>query len=580
MPAPKGGIPRKGRLGKKAQLERMFEASKKAASKPPKTSPKQSNASKQVLQAVPKANANATLVKICEDTKNLDGAQNTSLVVGKPSTNLIDLDRLPKPATIQAQSVPQLAESGDGTVTIRLSCLPLKCFPTKKTLPHRRPTQLPVPKPTPSKNPNRVVLRLPPTQKPGATTFLSLARELRNQIYDYALPYNKYRIQCIPRDTQRPTELTYSLPLNNHWSPNLTAETGRLRRDFDLPKRVFVEKEMPRYRLSPGPAALLLVSRQVNTDVAPMFYGRNTFSFATMKPLQKFMGNLRPMTRSMIRSLELIHSTASNTRLRIDQKWKKRHDQSWESLCFQIRDDCDRLEDLTLDLYIKDLPFKLGPEAGWMSPLYAFMGLRNLRHIDVRLHQREADDAILMLEAYKIRQALMGDNFYQPIHNPGNMPLLENPRPNPRRAHPGVNALRVTVGNRRVPASCIKPSLGPRATTFWTPPTPTYREQGKEIKALNHPDDRNGKGKGKEVIKTPLTWTPPATLIGTAIKAQIKPGESKPHATTDGSYKAKGIATDSLANATSDNKTKRAFSSKNADTRTHGSFRRMRKAIK
>ncbi|KAI4241335.1 MAG: hypothetical protein L6R40_004641 [Gallowayella cf. fulva] len=66
----------------------------------------------------------------------------------------------------------------------------------------------------------------------------------------------------------------------------------------------------------------------------------------------------------------------------------------------------------------------------------------HLEHIDVRLHQAEADDAVLQVEAYTVRKALMGDNFYEPIYNIGNKPLLEkHPQP---KARPGVNALRVT----------------------------------------------------------------------------------------------------------------------------------------
>ncbi|KAL8675337.1 MAG: hypothetical protein Q9168_000294 [Polycauliona sp. 1 TL-2023] len=527
MPAPKGGTPRKGRLAKKAQLDKMVEASQKSPSKLQKSPPSKANTSKHNPQT--SANQNTTLESV--------GKESTRLVVGKLPTNLTDLDQLPKPAEIQAETVPQLEEHEDRTVTIRLSCQPPKCFPTKRTIPHRRIIpQLTLPKPTPIKNPNRVVLRLPSTRKPNETSFLSLPRELRNQIYDYAMPCNKYRLEWIPRTDQRPTELTYTLPLQDFKGPKLTDKAVGLRRDFDLPKRAFIEKTMPRYRLSPGPAALLLVSRQVNIDATPMFYGRNTFSFAAMNPLGKFLDNLRPETRSMLRSLELLHSTASNPELRDNQRWKNKHDHRWQSLCFQIRNQCDRLEDLTLDLYIKDLPFKLGPLAGWMSPLYAFMGLTNLRHIDFRLHQVEAEEAVLMVEAYTVRKELMGNNFYEPTNNT-NKPILQ--KPVPRRACPGVNALRVTVGDRRVPASCIKPSLGPGATVFWSPP-PIESEHGKKKGTTN--DDH--KGKVNEVIKPPLTWTPPATLIGTAIPL----GETKPGVVTTGS-KGKGKASGTKADA-------------------------------
>ena len=513
MPAPKGGTPRKGQLGKKAQLEKMIAASKKAPigqPKPRTSPPKKGHATIQNPEASSKSNGTLACTGIRND---LLQAQNTRLTVGKRKSDVVNLDQLPAAACIQAESIPQLEELGDGTATIQLPYQPRKSFPTKRTVFHPQPAQPTAPKCTPIKNPNKVVLRFPSTRNPEAVSFLSLARELRNQIYQYAIPHNKYRIQWIPQTDQRPTELTYTLPLHNHKGPNLTAKMARRRRDFDLPQRTFIDKKIPRYRLSPGPAALLLVSRQVYQDTAPIFYGGSTFSFAAMKPLGKFLDTLRLETRSMIRSVELIHSTASNAELVKNQQWKHKHDQRWESLCFQIRNQCTRLEDLTLDLYIKDIPFMLGPHASWMSPLYAFMGLKDLKHIDIRLHQVEADDAVLEVEAYTIRKALMCDNFYEPVYNTGNKPILE--KLSPRKARPGVNALRITVGNMRVPARFVRPSLGPRATIFLKS-TWSRRERSPERGVMT--DDFTQKSEGKEEVKTPLTWTPPSTLIGTAIE--------------------------------------------------------------
>ncbi|KAI4276276.1 MAG: hypothetical protein LQ337_002594 [Flavoplaca oasis] len=432
---------------------------------------------------------------------------NRRLTVGTADAGAHTPNQLPEAAQIQAESITQLEEIRSRTVSIRLPCQLLQPFPIKMTNPSRQPQHLLASKPTPYKNPNRVILRLPPSPKPKPTSFLSLAQEIRNQIYEHAMPRHKYRVQWIPRNDQRPTELTYTLPLDDFKGPNLTAKAGKLRRGFDLPKRAFVDEDMPRYRLSPGPAALLLVSRQVYQETAPMFYGRNTFSFVAMRPLGKFLSSLGPGTRSMIRSLELIHFTASNAQLLRDQTWKRKHDQCWENLCLRIRNQCDRLENLTIDLYIKDLPFKLGPHASWMSPLYAFMGLENLRHVDIRLHQVETDDAVLEVEAYTVRKALMGDNFYEPLHNTGNKPILE--KRSPCQARPGVNARRVTVGNRRVPASCIRPSLGPGATVFWSPPTPRTREEISITENRCHP-----RGMGRVASKQSLlVWTPPTSLL-------------------------------------------------------------------
>ncbi|KAL8811057.1 MAG: hypothetical protein Q9223_007614 [Gallowayella weberi] len=559
MARPRGG-PKKGQLGKKVQLDKLIEAAQKAPStspKPQSLTASKSSPSKRSPGTVKNypGPQQSILIDKSDDKKapNSDANQTHHLQVDNGKTTYID--QSPTPAAVDVNSALTLEEPRDDqrTATIRIPGQPVKLFPTKKTIRYTQPALPTIPSPKPFRNPNHVILRLPaPQSKKKPTTFLSLAREIRNQIYKLALPRRKYLIHWIPRVDRHSTELTYCLPLSSFIGPNLNAQAGRLRRNFDLPKRNYIDKEIPRYRLSPGPAALLLVSKEVYRETAPMFYGRSTFSFNAMRPLGKFLDSLGAETRSVVRSLELIHTTAGNAELAANQVWKRKHDQRWESLCFQIRNQCTHLEDLTLDLYVKDLPFQLGPHACWMSPLYAFMGLDHLNHVDFRLHHDGANTAVLEVEAYTVRKALMGDNFYEPTKPTGNEPLPEKPRQ--LKARPGVNALRVTIGTGRGPASCMKPSLGPRAT--WIPPVPgacllpslgpratnfwfipaSYKpsirpkatgtsrspdcsadDKGKG-KAI---DGGHGKGKAKEEIKeeetkAPLTWTPPRTLIGTA----------------------------------------------------------------
>ena len=43
----------------------------------------------------------------------------------------------------------------------------------------------------------------------------------------------------------------------------------------------------------------------------------------------------------------------------------------------------------------------------------------------------------------------------------------------------------------------LKPLMGPRATKFWTPPTPSYSEHGREEAVIIN--DNNHKCKGEEV---------------------------------------------------------------------------------
>ena len=406
MPAKGAGGPRKGQAGKKAQIEKMIAAAKKAQAPPPK----------------------------CVSRKNV-------------------IVRLP----------PQGSLSSEKKILVY----------------YNKPRPVAANPPKAFKNPNQVVVRLPAkNSSKQPTTFLSLPSEIRNVVYDYSMPRRKYGIQFIPRESKyekRPNELTYCIPLHGKISgPGLTAADGLRRRNFDLPKRVYIDRAIPAYHLVPGPTALLLVSRKVSEETTPMFYGRHTFSFHTMRPLQKFLSTLRPKTRSMIRSLELIHHTAGNPGRTSDQVWKDSYDQRWHNLCFQIRDQCTGLDDLALDLTINDLPFHMGPLANWMGPLYAFMNLGHLKELYIRLHQFMTDDSILEVQAYEIRKELMGQNFYEPT-TPVKAVFIEKPR---AKVRPTVNSLRITgsmhnATTQQLVQRRLPPLNAPRATVFWHPPSPT-----------------------------------------------------------------------------------------------------------
>ncbi|KAI4145231.1 MAG: hypothetical protein L6R39_003887 [Caloplaca ligustica] len=410
MPAKRGGGLRKGIAGKKLQIEKMVETAKK-------TQPQ----GKQASNTLKKGHDNA------------NGAS--------APTHIVALKKTQEAADHEANSTVRISKK---TAIVRLPGQGSVSVSKKMRVVYNQPPFVLPSLPKASKNPNHVVVRLPPQQPPKEpTNFLSLPNEIRNTIYDLAMPHKKYGIRFI-RDKARPsTELTYHLPLSVTVSgPQLSVEAGKRRRLFDLPKRLYIDAAIPPYRLSPGPAALLLVSKKVNEDTAPILYGRNVFSFYAMQPLRKFLDRLRPQTRPMVRSLEIAHYTAGDPKETKDQVWKDIYDHSWNNLCFQIRDQCTGLASLALRLTINDIPFDMGPLANWMSPLYAFMNLDHLKKLDLRLHQVHTDDAILKVEAYEIRKELMGPNFYESL-TPMKDAFVEKPK---AKARPGVNALRI-VGN-------------------------------------------------------------------------------------------------------------------------------------
>ncbi|KAI4168928.1 MAG: hypothetical protein LQ348_007402 [Seirophora lacunosa] len=480
MPANRGGGLRKGQAGKKLQLDRMIEMAKK-------TQPVSTN-------HLPLAHKPANGGK-----KRIDDAKGSSTPKQDNACNRTTTADRAVMAVTPTQPVKSISTK---TVTVRLPYLASEAAP-KKTLPitYTHPAPVAATVPTPFRNPNHVVVRLPKETSTGPvkepTTFLSLPNEIRNTIYDLAMPRRKYCVHHIRGKGQGSTELTYHLPPNSAKpDPQLTPSDGKRRRLFDLPKRSYIDKAIPQYRLSPGPAALLLVCKGINEDATPIFYGRNIFYFEAMQPLRKFLDTLRPETRSMVRSLSLVHRTAGNPRETSNEFWKDVYDRSWHNLCFQIRDQCTGLTSLALDLTVSDIPFMMGPLANWMSPLYAFMNLHQLKHINFCLHQSYTEDTVLQVQAYEIRKELMGANFYEASTQMDKIPV-EKARP---KVDPFCTSLRITGDLRSQPTQRQKPlsnhrianmtmaelsnlpvhllpnqlpSLGPGSTVFWHPPSPT-----------------------------------------------------------------------------------------------------------
>ncbi|KAL8836547.1 MAG: hypothetical protein Q9170_002867 [Blastenia crenularia] len=491
MPAKRGGGVAKGKAGKKAQIEKMIETAKKTPS-PDKPKPDVAKPGSTSKKASTTVNVTASQ-RPRKDSDNTTGKVKTMPV--KCMSSKTASVRLPSQASVASKKMPIL-----WTRHTLMAAMSPKAF----------------------KNPNHVVVRLPskqPSKEP--TTFLTLPSEIRNIIYEYAMPQRKYAICRISRQTKyekRPKELTYFLPSHtNLHGPGLSAAQGERRRLFDLPRRLYIDQAIPPYHLSPGPASLLLISKIVSEETTPMFYGRNTFSFSAMQPLRKFLKTLRPGTQSILRSLELIHHTAGNPSEISNQHWKETYDHCWRDLCFQVRDQCTGLDSLAIDLTINDIPYMRGPTANWMKPLYAFMNLGHLKKLYIRLHQFMTEDTILEADAYEIRQELMGSNFYAP-KIPLKQVFGEQPKP---KVRPKVNCLRIigSMHNQSTrqlmqgPVHLLPRRLplldDPRATVFWHPPSPTddhplYHLAGSpgEAKAirsmqLQKKADRMAKAKGK-----------------------------------------------------------------------------------
>ncbi|KAL9578595.1 MAG: hypothetical protein Q9212_005621 [Teloschistes hypoglaucus] len=459
MPAKRGGGPRKGQVGKKAQIDKMVEAAKNTLPSVQHYPAKQDNGTKKPLpdptganQFVPKwqkrRDARLHPEPEKQDSKG-EAVDDLSVATGplppcspKSKSTVIAIIRLPG-------QDPAVASTTKRVVHTRI-------FPFSTTTKNLTDTA--------------AVVKFPPRT---GKNFLDLAAETRNQIYELAMPHRKYHIQWIPREDRRPTELTYTWQIGlNFVGPYPTAEEGLRRRDFDL-RNPWQKKQLSlRFRHPPGPTALLLVNKQISVESSGYFYGQNTFSFRAMRPLQKFLNTMRPETRSKIRSLQLIHHTGGDPEWTEHQVFKDRYERCWDNLCRQVVDQCDGLSSLAVDLTIKDIPFFMGPRAKWMDPLYHFYRQDNLKHFSIRLHQFETEEAVLEVEAYTIRKHLMTEeNYYEPT-----AAMRRKPKPIP--------FLRLT-GDMRTPP---RPKKQPRERKkVVEEPNPLYMAQ--------HPFDYTGRHK-------------------------------------------------------------------------------------
>ena len=299
---------------------------------------------------------------------------------------------------------------------------PLTSYPPPKPgpLPYRRNKHLYyIPRPTDiplislPHHPRKISVNLPLPIQAGESigdkkfTFLLLPGELRNKIYDYAFPKEYFQLQWIPKTTEH---LTYCLPKRGKLGPKLGPSAGRRRRLFDYPRRVRSQEVIPPYRLSPGPAALLLVNKKINEEATPIFYASSTFSFHASSTFRAFLKSLRPGTKAAIQSLALKHATAGCPSWTEFEHWKVAADRNWDDLLWDASDDLVGLKHLSIDLTINDIPILFGPNAAWKLPFLAFQEM-GIKKCDVKLRNVHTVDTVLEVEQMILKQEILGKEY-------------------------------------------------------------------------------------------------------------------------------------------------------------------------
>lgn len=271
--------------------------------------------------------------------------------------------------------------------------------------------QVPIPKSTGC--PLRISVNLPlpkPAPEPIACkqfNFLLLPGELRNKIYNYAFPEEFFQLQWIEKTD---SYLTYSLPKRGKIGPCLGPSAGRRRRLFDYPRRVRSKEVIPPYRLSPGPAALLLTCKKVNEEATAIFYASSTFSFKAPNILRAFLKPLSPTAKDAICSIAIKHYTAGNPRYTDFQQWKRTSDRNWDDLLWDAADDLVSLDHLSIDLTINDVPVFFGPNVSWKVPFLAFQEM-GIKKCEVTLRNFTTPPAVLEVEQYVLRKEILGKEF-------------------------------------------------------------------------------------------------------------------------------------------------------------------------
>ena len=145
---------------------------------------------------------------------------------------------------------------------------------------------------------------------------LELPAEIRNLIYNFVFQPQEFEINWL----KKRKSLTYRA-IGNHSTPDYYGKEWQLhrqrilerspniirrRRQLDLPRRLrSSEADIPLYKLSPGPAALLLTCRQVRSEANAIFYGNHAFHLTSRNVLTRFLSSLTRESKAAIKSLRI-----------------------------------------------------------------------------------------------------------------------------------------------------------------------------------------------------------------------------------------------------------------------------------
>jgi len=251
----------------------------------------------------------------------------------------------------------------------------------------------------------------------GFFPFEELAGELRNKIYEYAIPKDRFHIGWV-NGTQRSKTLTYDLAKNGY-RPRLQPDVVQRRRQAHIPSHPAKRQIMDEIYETPSPLSLALVNKALYEEASSFFYSRSVFCFDKTRTLRHFLDNMSETNRASIATLRLKHTPYGHPLRTEDQVWKNKADRAWEDMCWRISDECTGLRTLKLDLKLLKSPLTFGPleeahrggwATKWMLPLWAFQDV-GITRCYCRLRCPAKDETVLEVESWKVRKEILGEKW-------------------------------------------------------------------------------------------------------------------------------------------------------------------------
>jgi len=250
----------------------------------------------------------------------------------------------------------------------------------------------------------------------GHFPFLELPGELRNKIYELAIPKEHYSIKWVYHN-QKSKSLTYCLPRQSGFpGPQLSPDTAQRRRLLDFHHRRASNKHLPEECLQNSPTVLLLVCKRISKEATTVFYAKSMFYFNGLGTLRFFLDHLRPVAMTSIKKLSLKYRAYGNPLMTENQRWKVKHDRLWEALCWRVADECS-LTHLNIELILNKSPWAFSKfdeveptDLGtrWIRPLWAFQDA-GIERCWGRIQCISQSDSVLEEKSLEMRKEILGE---------------------------------------------------------------------------------------------------------------------------------------------------------------------------